>query len=127
MKRTHTFPEVDCDVHHVEPKFPVSSFREDSGCCCCLNSYEWNGILQCRIHIVTFISDYRLGSIGNWIKLVQSTRSYKQHSARIKLVQSPRSYKQHSAIADLHNLQFTVTHALGFSVFTSGILVTELK
>jgi hypothetical protein len=37
------------------------------------------------------------------------------------------TYKQYSAIADLHNLQFTVTHALGFSVFTSRILVAELK
>jgi hypothetical protein len=35
--------------------------------------------------------------------------------------------KQYSAIADLHNLQFTVTHALGFSVFSSRILVTELQ
>jgi hypothetical protein len=33
--------------------------------------------------------------------------------------------KKYSAIADLHNLQFTVTHALGFSVFTSRILATE--
>jgi hypothetical protein len=31
----------------------------------------------------------------------------------------------YSAIADLHTLQFTVTHALGFSVFTS-ILATDL-
>jgi hypothetical protein len=37
------------------------------------------------------------------------------------------NYKQSSAIADLHNLQFTVTYALGFSVFTSHILVTGLK
>jgi hypothetical protein len=35
--------------------------------------------------------------------------------------------KQYSAIADLHNLQFAATPALGFSVFTSRILVTELK
>jgi hypothetical protein len=34
---------------------------------------------------------------------------------------------QYSAIADLHNLQFTTAHALGFSVFTSHLLVTELK
>jgi hypothetical protein len=33
----------------------------------------------------------------------------------------------HSAIADLHTLQFTVTHALGFSVFTSRVLATDLK
>jgi hypothetical protein len=32
----------------------------------------------------------------------------------------------YSAIADLHALQFTVTHALGFSVFTSRILTTDL-
>jgi hypothetical protein len=40
---------------------------------------------------------------------------------------STRTYKQYSAVADLHNLQFAVTHALGFSVSTSRLLVTELK
>jgi hypothetical protein len=30
-------------------------------------------------------------------------------------------------IADLHTLQFTVVHALGFSVFTSRILATDLS
>jgi hypothetical protein len=34
---------------------------------------------------------------------------------------------QYSAIVDLRNLQFTVTQALGFAVFTRRILVTELK
>jgi hypothetical protein len=33
----------------------------------------------------------------------------------------------YNAIADLHTLQFTVTHALGFSVFTSRILATDLS
>jgi hypothetical protein len=33
----------------------------------------------------------------------------------------------YSAIADLHTLQFTVTHALEFSVFTSRILATDLS
>jgi hypothetical protein len=37
------------------------------------------------------------------------------------------NHNQYSAIADLHNLQFTVTHALGFSVFSSRTLVTEIK
>jgi hypothetical protein len=32
----------------------------------------------------------------------------------------------YSATADLRPLQFTVTHALGFSVFTSRILATDL-
>jgi hypothetical protein len=34
---------------------------------------------------------------------------------------------KYRAIADLHNLQLTVTHALEFPVFTSLTLVTELK
>jgi hypothetical protein len=33
---------------------------------------------------------------------------------------------KYSAIADLHTLQFTVTNALGFSVFASRILATDL-
>jgi hypothetical protein len=44
-----------------------------------------------------------------------------------RIIQSTRIYKQYSAVAGLHNLQFTATHALGFSIFTSRILVTELK
>jgi hypothetical protein len=36
-----------------------------------------------------------------------------------------QNYRQYSAIADLHTLQFTVTHALGFSVFTSHNLATD--
>jgi hypothetical protein len=32
----------------------------------------------------------------------------------------------YSAIAIQHTFQFTVTHALGFSVFTSRILATDL-
>jgi hypothetical protein len=32
-----------------------------------------------------------------------------------------------SAIVDFHNLQFTVTHALGSSAFTSRLLATELE
>jgi hypothetical protein len=38
-----------------------------------------------------------------------------------------RDNKQYSAIADLRTLQFTVTHALGFSVFASRILATDLS
>jgi hypothetical protein len=32
----------------------------------------------------------------------------------------------YSAISDLRTLQFTVTHAVGFSIFTSRILATDL-
>jgi hypothetical protein len=34
---------------------------------------------------------------------------------------------KYSAIADLHNFQFTVAHALGLSVFTSRLLATVLN
>jgi hypothetical protein len=43
------------------------------------------------------------------------------------LIHTSRTYKEYSAIADLYNLQFNVKHALGFSVFISRTLVTELK
>jgi hypothetical protein len=36
-------------------------------------------------------------------------------------------YMQYSAIAILHTFQLTVPHALGFSVFTSRILATDLS
>jgi hypothetical protein len=36
-------------------------------------------------------------------------------------------YRQYSAIADLHTLHFTVAHALGFPVFTSRLLATDLN
>jgi hypothetical protein len=35
-------------------------------------------------------------------------------------------YRQYSAIADLHTLQFTVRHTVGFSVFSSRALATDL-
>jgi hypothetical protein len=33
--------------------------------------------------------------------------------------------RNYGAVADLHTLRFTVTHALGYSVFTSRILATD--
>jgi hypothetical protein len=36
-------------------------------------------------------------------------------------------YRQYSSIADIHNLHFTAAHALGFPVFTSRLLATELN
>jgi hypothetical protein len=40
---------------------------------------------------------------------------------------STRDYTQHSATAILHTFQFTVAHALVFSVFNSRILATTLQ
>jgi hypothetical protein len=42
------------------------------------------------------------------------------------LVKISLNYNQYSAIADLHNLQFTVAHAVGFPVFTL-LLVTDIN
>jgi hypothetical protein len=37
------------------------------------------------------------------------------------------NHTYYSVVSYLHNLQFTVTHALGFSVFTSRLLATDLN
>jgi hypothetical protein len=42
------------------------------------------------------------------------------------LVTISLNYSQYSAITDLHNLQFTVTHTLGFLVFPSHLLKIDL-
>jgi hypothetical protein len=42
-------------------------------------------------------------------------------------IHAVQDYRQYSAIAILHTLQFTVTHALRFSVFTSRVQATDLK
>jgi hypothetical protein len=42
-------------------------------------------------------------------------------------VQSLFITKQYSAVADLHTFQFTVAHALGFSVSTSRTLATDFN
>jgi hypothetical protein len=59
---------------------------------------------------VTYKTDFRLDDWIYW-----------------HLIHSTRSYRKYSSIADLHTLQLTVTHALGFSVFTSRILATDLS
>jgi hypothetical protein len=42
-------------------------------------------------------------------------------------IHTTRDYRQYSAIADLHTLEFTITHAVGFCIFTSHILATDLQ
>jgi hypothetical protein len=42
-------------------------------------------------------------------------------------IHTVRDCKQYSAIAIVHTLESTVTHALQFSVFTSRILATDLS
>jgi hypothetical protein len=73
--------------------------------------YVWT-LLMC-VNIVTCRGDYRrvldwmIGFIDTLYTPLGTTDNY-------------------SAIADLHTLQFTVTHALVFSVFTSRIAGAEL-
>jgi hypothetical protein len=59
--------------------------------------------------IVTCISDYR--QVLDWM---------------IGIIASHIFATQDSAIAILQTFQFTIAHVLGFSVFTSRILVTNL-
>jgi hypothetical protein len=42
-------------------------------------------------------------------------------------IHTTRDYRRYNATADLHTLQVTVSHPLGFSVFTSRILATDLQ
>jgi hypothetical protein len=74
------------------------------------NMAQFSLIIMCRGICVTNIQvlDQMIGFIGTSVIISVN-------------------YNQYSAIADLHNLQFTVTHALGFSVFSSCVLVMELK
>jgi hypothetical protein len=41
-------------------------------------------------------------------------------------IHTVRDYRHNNTVADLHTLQIIITHALGFSVFTSRILATDL-
>jgi hypothetical protein len=69
-------------------------------------------LLEIYCHVLGLCVTYKTGfGLDNWIHW--------------HLIHSTRDYRQYSAIADLHTLQFTVTHALRFSVFTSRILATD--
>jgi hypothetical protein len=56
------------------------------------------------------------------VRMIGSISTSVTHSLWITL-----KYRKYNAIADLHNLQFTVPHALGFSVSTSLLLATDLN
>jgi hypothetical protein len=71
---------------------------------------KWQDQIYCH-DLEVFCVTYKTGSgFDDWIYW--------------HLVHKIRDYRQCNAIADLHTLQFTVTHALRFSVFTSRILAT---
>jgi hypothetical protein len=78
----------------------------------CLQLSEVYGVFNFDSNIVTCISDYRrVFQLDDWVYW---------H------IHSTRDYRQYSAIADLHTFQFTVTHALGFSVFFRRIQAKDL-
>jgi hypothetical protein len=69
-------------------------------------------VLTFSVSIVTCGMTYKTGfRLDDWIYYIHTTWDYRQYSA----------------IADIHTFQLSVTHALGFSVFTSRILATELQ
>jgi hypothetical protein len=73
-----------------------------------LDGLRWHDIVTC-------ISDFRQGfGLNDWIYCTL-------------YIHTVRDYGSYSAIAILHALQFTVARALGFSVFTSRILATDLS
>jgi hypothetical protein len=87
---------------------PASRRRRRNG-----KSQNWDSKIWSR---VTCISDYRRGL--DWMIGFIAPYTY---------TFTIRNYRQYSAIAILRTSQFTVAHALGFSVFTSRILATDLS
>jgi hypothetical protein len=76
----------------------------------------WQRIIPSQLHtlacwglsmIYTQVLDWMVGFIDTLYIQLRTTRNY-------------------GVISDLHTLQFTVTHALGFSDLTSRILATDL-
>jgi hypothetical protein len=69
----------------------------------------------CYIHnIVTCRGDYRRGL--DWMIGFIAPYTF-----------TTRDYRQYSAVAVLHTFQFTATNTIGFSVFISRILATDLS
>jgi hypothetical protein len=65
-------------------------------------------MITCRV-------TYKTGcGFGDWIYCTLCTNT-------------TRDYRQYGAVAILHTFQLTVTHPLGFSVFTSRIVATDLS
>jgi hypothetical protein len=67
-------------------------------------------------HIDTKIVTYR------GVRVLDRTIGFIGTSVTVSL-----NYNQYSSIADLHTFQSTVAHALGFSVFASHLLTTDLN
>jgi hypothetical protein len=73
-----------------------------------LEDISINGRIVSRVGVtIDEVLDWMIGFIDTLFTQIETTDNY-------------------SALADLHTLQFTVIHALGFSVFTSRILATDL-
>jgi hypothetical protein len=72
-------------------------------------------LLNPKIHIVTSRCDLQTGFVlDDWVYCIINIHRVRDNS-------------YHSAITVPHTLQFTVTHSLGNSVFTSRILETDLS
>jgi hypothetical protein len=75
--------------------------------------------------IYVYIVTCRVVRVTKWrvlVRMIRFTSTSVTHSLLIT-----RKYRKYSAIADLPTFQFTVSHALGFSIFTSRLLATDLN
>jgi hypothetical protein len=78
----------------------------------------WEGLAVKGLNIVTCTPLIR------WVlvRMIGFISSWDTHSLLIML-----TYRPNSAITRLHNVQFTIAHALGFSVFTSRFPAMDLN
>jgi hypothetical protein len=91
-----------------------------------------NTLNGCKLRSMSLTSEqfvFRVSCLFReyWYRYVL-TRDYKTGFwiGRLDLLIQLGTTRNYSAIADLHILQFTVTHALEFSFFTSPILAMDL-
>jgi hypothetical protein len=92
--------------------------------------YDWHRMLKTeygKFLMVMYYSATPIKDIGTYrgVRVTYKTGSGLDDWIYWSLIHTTRDYRQYSAIADLHTLQFTVTHALGFLVFSSRILATD--
>jgi hypothetical protein len=76
----------------------------------------------CHSRLILF--DFILSSVGVSIKTDFALDNWIYCTLYSQTV---RDYRQYSAIAILHTLQFIIAHALGFSVFSTRMLATDIS
>jgi hypothetical protein len=62
-----------------------------------------------------------------WLWLIRRGLDWMAEFINTLYIHTVRDYRQYSTVALLHTFQFTIAHALGFSVFTSRILAMDFS